>query len=79
MVFAIGIYTVVEGQNYSLVTGNDVISGGAILIAAGVVTMIITFVGIIGAIFKLRPLLALVSDSWGYSTPLSCSAEFLFR
>lgn len=60
-ILGVGIWAVVQEQNYSFVTDNDIASGGAILIAAGAVTLIITFVGILGAIFKWRPLLILVS------------------
>lgn len=61
MVFAIGIWAIVQDQNYAFITGNNIASGAAILIAAGIATMIICFVGILGAIFKARPLLILVS------------------
>lgn len=57
IVFAIGIWAIVEDQNYSFVTGNNIVSGAAILIAAGIITFIICVIGILGAIFKLRPLL----------------------
>lgn len=57
IVFAIGIWAIVEDQNYSFVTGNGIVSGAAILIAAGIITFIICVIGILGAIFKLRPLL----------------------
>jgi len=60
VVFAIGIWAIVEDQNYSFVTGNAIASGAAILIVSGIITMIICFFGIIGAIFKLRPILVLV-------------------
>ena len=61
VVFAIGIWAIVEDQNYSFVTGNNIVSGAAILIAAGIITFIICVIGILGAIFKLRPLLVVVS------------------
>lgn len=57
IVFAIGIWAIVEDQNYSFVTGNNIVSGAAILIAAGIITFIICVVGILGALLKLRPLL----------------------
>lgn len=61
VVFAVGIWAIVQDQNYSFVTGNTIISGAGILIFAGIVTMIICVVGILGAVFKLRPLLVIVS------------------
>ena len=61
IVFAIGIWAIVEDQNYSFVTGNNIVSGAAILIAAGIITFIICVVGILGALLKLRPLLLVVS------------------
>lgn len=57
VVFAVGIWAIVEDMNYSFVTGNNIASGAALLIVAGIITMVICFLGIIGAIFKLRPLL----------------------
>jgi hypothetical protein len=57
-VFGIGIWAVVQDETDF---ESNVASGGVILITAGIVTMIICVVGIIGAIFKLRPLLVLVS------------------
>ena len=61
IVFAIGIWAIVEDQNYSFVTVNNIVSGAAILIAAGIITFIICVVGILGALLKLRPLLLVVS------------------
>ena len=60
--FAIGIWAVVIGSNFSFVTGNDIISGAVLLIVAGIITFVICVVGILGAIFKARPLLVVVSD-----------------
>lgn len=57
VVFSVGIWAIVQENDFSFVTGNDVATGAAILITAGIITMIICFIGIIGAIFKLRPLL----------------------
>lgn len=59
--FGIGIWAVVENQDFEFITGNAIASGGGILIVAGIVTMGVCVVGIVGAIFKARPLLVVVS------------------
>lgn len=61
VVLAVGIWALVANQDFAVVTGNSIASGAAILIVAGIVTLIICIIGIIGAIFKLRPMLLIVS------------------
>ena len=61
-VLGIGIWAVVRENDFAFLTGNDIASGGAILIAAGVVTLIVCVIGILGGIFKNRPLLVIVSE-----------------
>lgn len=59
---AIGIYLVVQGQEYGEVfTGSNFISGAALLIAAGGITFVVAALGIVAAIGLWRPLLGLVS------------------
>ena len=58
---AVGIWLVVEGNSLSVITGNSYVSGAAVIIAAGVVTALICVLGIVAAIGKFRPLLAIVS------------------
>ncbi len=62
VVFSIGVWAIVAESDFSFITGNAIVSGAAILIVAGIVTIIICVVGILGAIFKARPLLAVVSE-----------------
>ena len=57
----IGIWVLVEGNDYDYFLDGAVVIGGTILIIAGVVTIVISAVGILGAIFKLRLLLVIVS------------------
>ena len=61
-VIGVGGWLITENDDFSFVTGNHIISGGALLITAGVITALICAVGIIGTIFKLRPLLFIVSE-----------------
>ena len=58
----VGGWLINENDDFSFVTGNSIISGGALLITAGIITALICAVGIIGTIFKLRPLLFIVSE-----------------
>ena len=60
-VIGVGGWLISENDDFSFVTGNSIISGGALLIAAGIITTLICAVGIIGTIFKLRPILFIVS------------------
>ena len=60
--FTLGIYLIVEGNEFGeVLTTNAYVSGAAIFIVCGVISMIITVVGVLGAIFLWRPLLILVS------------------
>ena len=65
-VTATGSYLLYLGEenDYDVITGNEIISGAALLVAAGGLTLIISIFGILGAIFMWRPLLILVSDTY---------------
>lgn len=61
---ALGIYVVVEASEYDdaeSITGENVVAGGAILIVSGIITILLCGGGIIGAIFKNRPILIVYS------------------
>ena len=49
-------------NNFDEVTGNEFVSGAAILVVAGGITFILALIAILGAIFMWRPLLLIVSD-----------------
>ena len=51
----------VEGREYDVVTGDDTLSAAVLLLVGGFITMIVAFVGIVGAIGMWRPLLLIVS------------------
>jgi hypothetical protein len=61
-VIGVGGWLISENDDFSFVTGNTIVSGGALLIAAGIITTLICAVGIFGTLFKLRPLLVIVSE-----------------
>ena len=63
LVLALGIYLLVEGQTYDFVTGREAASGAALLVASGVITFCIAAVGFVGACFKWRPFLGIVSTA----------------
>ena len=56
----VGIYVIIEDQNFSAITEDNIITGAGAVIAAGIITMLISFIGIFGCIRKVRPLLAIV-------------------
>ena len=58
----------VDGSNsdYDLITGNDTVSGAALLLVSGIITLAIAVVGIIGACAMWRPLLVIVSTLFNY-------------
>lgn len=59
--FSIGVWGVVEGSDndYDLITGNETVSGAALLLVSGIITLAIAVVGIIGACAMWRPLLVI--------------------
>lgn len=59
--FGIGVWGVVEGREYDVVTGDDTLSAAVLLLVGGFITMIVAFVGIVGAIGMWRPLLLIYS------------------
>lgn len=58
---AIGAWAIASGNTFGFVTGSQLIGGSALLIIIGSVIVIIAAVGVFGAIFKLRPILLIVS------------------
>ena len=59
----------VEGNNYGeTLTGDGYIAGGALLIVCGIISFIVTIIGVIGAITLWRPVLVIVSLSISYDT-----------
>ena len=63
VLIGVGSWAIARGDTFSFVTGSNVFSGAALLIVAGIVTVLICATGIFGAIFKLRPILVIVSRS----------------
>ena len=58
-----GSYLVHTGSNLDFFTGSQYFSGAVIIIVAGIITVLITIVGIVGAILLNKFLLGLVSTS----------------
>lgn len=56
-----GSYLVSTGNHLSLITGNSAVGGAALLIIAGIITILVATGGILGAIFLLRIVLGIVS------------------
>ena len=61
-----GIYLLVSNQSFAFVTGSTILSGAVIILIAGIVTAIIAALGFLGALFKWRPLLLIVSFVYDY-------------
>ena len=58
---AFGIYLLVGDNTLRVLTGNEFASDGALILVAGVITAIISFVGILGAAGKWPIVLGFVS------------------
>ena len=58
---ALSIYLLSTGNDLSFFTGNQIASGGALILIAGVVTAVISFLGVLGAIGMWPVLLIIVS------------------
>ena len=60
---AVGIWGLVIGSqgDYDIITGDNTISAAAILLSAGVITLVMAAVGICGAWGMWRPVLIIVS------------------
>lgn len=58
-IVALGSYLLYLGEenDYSVITGSNIVSGAALLLVAGVITLTVTAVGIVGACGMWRPLL----------------------
>jgi hypothetical protein len=61
--FAIGVYGIVMGSDFDVITGDDVVSAAAILLVGGIVTFIVATIGVIGACAMWRPLLLIYAIS----------------
>ena len=61
VIIGISGWLISEIDDFSFVSGNRIITGGAVVIAAGIITIIFSALGIISAIFKLRSILVIVS------------------
>ena len=55
-----GIYLLVTHNDFEYLTGNNIASGGAVILVAGVVSVMITLTGLVGAYRLMVPLLAIV-------------------
>jgi CD63 antigen len=58
-----GGYLVGTNQSLNFLFGNNVIGGGALLIICGIVTFGLAALGVVGALFQLRPLLVIFGIS----------------
>ena len=58
---ALGAYLIASGHSFAFFTGSEFFSGAAILIVCGIVVLIVTLVGLIGAFFNHRLFLYIVS------------------
>ena len=63
-----GSYLVHTGSNLDFFTGSRYFSGAVIIIVAGIITFLITLVGIVGAIMLNKFLLGLVSALCAYTS-----------
>lgn len=57
ILIGIGSWGIAVDSDFSFITGSSIASGAVLLIIAGIVTVIVCATGIVGAIFKLRPVL----------------------
>jgi len=71
-----GAYLIASGSNLSFLTGNGIASGAAIIIICGVVTLVITGIGLLGAFGLWRPLLVIVSEKKWHNSSLINSRVF---
>ena len=62
---AIGIWLIVDGSDFDFITEKDYASPAAILIATGVITTVISIVGVIGALGMWYCVLVVVSEGEG--------------
>ena len=79
-VLGIGIWLVIEGNNYGeTLTGDGYVAGGALLIVCGIITLFVSIVGMVGACFLLRIVLLIVSLLiYSYMVVPSLSAAQIF-
>ena len=59
--FGIGVWGVVVGTDYAVITGDETVSAAALLLVGGIITFAMATIGIIAACFMWRPLLIIVS------------------
>ena len=60
---ALSIYLIVDNSYFTFVPDNTVLSGAVLILVASLCTFVIAAIGFIGAAFKLRVLLIIVSHS----------------
>ena len=60
---ALSIYLIIVNNYFSFVPDNTVLSGAVLILVASVCTFVIAAIGFVGAAFKLRVLLIIVSHS----------------
>ena len=62
-IFASGAWLLYVGEenSYDVITGNSIVSGAALLVFAGGVTLVVSAVGMVGAFGMWRPVLVIVS------------------
>lgn len=60
---ALSIYLIVVNSYFTFVPDNTVLSGAVLILVASLCTCVIAAIGFIGAAFKLRVLLIIVSHS----------------
>ena len=61
--FALSIYLIVVNSYFTFVPDNTVLSGAVLILVASLCIFVITAIGFIGAAFKLRVFLIIVSHS----------------
>ena len=63
-IFCVGVWLVYlqEEADYDVITGSTIVSGAALLVLAGGVTLVVSAVGIVGAYGMWRPVLVIVSE-----------------
>lgn len=59
----LSIYLLATQNDLSFITGSNIASGGALILIAGLITAIISLIGILGALGKWSALLIVVSQT----------------
>ena len=80
IVFSVGIYLIAMKNNLAVVTGNSIFSGAVLLVVCGLVVVIISLIGVLGAAALSWLLLMIVrGDVGGGGVKERRESEFEFE